>query len=164
MQVRRFEEHSFNELQKTIPITVSRNGVSLVVTSREHNKLIACREAKISLQLSKWSSLSISMCLTPLCSSMLLAMIVAASGVQDPTAPPTMGGLGSFGGGPGGLFGGGGGGGDPAPDIVDGDRPMSGLADDENTFGSSGTFSTALEGEGDDKSSGGGWWPFGGGK
>ena len=88
------------------------------------------------------------------------------AGVQDPTAPPTMGGLGSFGGGPGGLFGGGGGGdsgGAPPPDAVDGDRAITGPGDDENTFGSSGTFSTSLDGE-DESSGGGGWWPFGGSK
>ncbi|GMH52465.1 hypothetical protein TrLO_g7804 [Triparma laevis f. longispina] len=75
----------------------------------------------------------------------------AAQGVVDPTAPPTMGGLGSF---------------KPSapPEISDGDRGISGPGDDSDTFGSSGTFSTSLDGESEGEASGGGgWWPFGGG-
>lgn len=75
----------------------------------------------------------------------------AAQGVVDPTAPPTMGGLGSF---------------KPSapPEISDGDRGISGLGDDSDTFGSSGTFSTSLDGGSEGEASGvGGWWPFGGG-
>mmetsp|Transcript_24737 Transcript_24737/g.46486 ORF Transcript_24737/g.46486 Transcript_24737/m.46486 type:complete len:240 (+) Transcript_24737:165-884(+) len=77
----------------------------------------------------------------------------AAQGVVDPTAPPTMGGLGSFKPSA------------PPAEVSDGDRGILGPADDSDTFGSSGTFSTSLEGEEESSGSGGGgWWPFGGSK